>query len=296
MQYGQPPSWRPDVEQYRAEAYRGTVRDALGGLRNLEQLLGSLRVGPRALTSVLPDVRSSCPALADALEGLSALVGTKLKDAEKSGVDDEEARQVLVPLRTTVRASLDALSDVIASVEQQALNAKHRLRLQETVSNTARDLEAIVDLIDMLGEVVWGRTMLLDIVETAREAYRSGDAPPMASPPIRLALRTDSVPSEHTASPRAVVLVLHHLVRWSASQLAPDAVPLVSLATQDRVEITVQSSTESDDLRWVPGRRQLAFTESALRLALKAMKLELTLEREPGRATIVFPAFASPLP
>ncbi|HEY5956356.1 MAG TPA: hypothetical protein VIV60_07390 [Polyangiaceae bacterium] len=286
MQIGQPPSWRPDVEQTRVEAYRGTVRDALGGLRNLEQLLASLRVGPRALASVLPDVRSSCPALAEAIDGLSELVGTKLDHAE----------EVVTPLRALARARLDDLSQVIASVEQQALNAKHRLRLQETVSTTARELEAIVELVDMLGEVVWGRTMLLDIVETAREAYRSGDPPPMASPAVRLSFRTEPNASEHTASPRAIVLLLQHLVRWSASHLPTDGIPRISVLTKDGVEITVGPGSDTDDLRWVPGRRQLPFTEQAMRLALQTMKLDFVFDKVAASARIMFPSAAGTLP
>src|SRR5512145_1778705 len=105
MEYGQPPSWRPDVDHSRAEAYRGTVRDALGGLRNLEQLLQSLRVGPRALTSVLPDVLSSCPALAQAIDGLAALVVSKVADAE----------EVAAGLTRLVHGRLDSLASVVGS-------------------------------------------------------------------------------------------------------------------------------------------------------------------------------------
>ena len=81
MEFGQPPSWRPDVDQFRAEVYRGTVRDALGGLRNLEQLLGSLRVGPRALLSVFPEFQACCAPLGDAITGLSIIISTQLVEA-----------------------------------------------------------------------------------------------------------------------------------------------------------------------------------------------------------------------
>jgi hypothetical protein len=279
MENGQPPSWRPDVEQFRAEVCRGTVRDALGGLRNLEQLLASLRVGPRALSSVLPDVRSSCPAFADAIDGLVTLVIAKLVDAEG-----------LAPgLRQLTRARLDSLVCVIESTEQQNLNAKNRLRLQETVSSTARDLEAVVDVIDLLGEVAWGRKMALDPAEVAREAFRSGEPTNVPLPAVRLTLTTNSGSDEYTASPRALVLLLHHLVRWSVG-CAPNATPVVSIGPGDSREagLYVGYGADKGELRWVPGRRPLPLSENPLRIAASAMGLGLDLTPGTGQVRLMF--------
>jgi hypothetical protein len=287
MEFGQPPSWRPDVDQSRAEAYRGTVRDALGGLRNLEQLLGSLRVGPRALSSVLPDVRSSCPALAEAIDGLAALVVSKLADAE----------HIAVGLRQVTYSCLDSLARVIEAVEQQPLNAKNRLRLEEAVSNTTRELEAGIDLVDMLGEVAWGRTMSLDISEVAREAFRSSELPGSTQPAVRLSLISDSTSGEHIASPRALVLILHHLVRWSVSCI-PDMNPVVSVMLREtrEVEVKIQQGTVAGEVRWAPGRRLLPISEDTLRFAARAMGLNLELVRGSGEVQLIFPLTPVTLP
>jgi hypothetical protein len=284
MQHGQPPSWRPDVEQSRAEAFRGTVRDALGGLRNLEQLLGSLRVGPRALSSVLPDVRSSCSALAQAIDGLAALVVSKLTDAER----------ISVGVRQVTHSRLDALASAIESVERQTLNAKNRLRIEEAVSGATRDIQAAVDLVDMLGEVAWGRSMPLDISEVAREAYRSSEPQGMPQPAVRLTLISDNARGEHLASPQALVLILHHLVRWFVG-CVPNVDPLVSvvLGEAQQVEIHIQQATATGEVRWAPGGRLLAVSEDAVRIAASAMQLDLDLVASSGRVRLVFPAIST---
>jgi hypothetical protein len=280
MKFGQPPSWRPDVEQFRAEVYRGTVRDALGGLRNLEQLLGSLRVGPRALSSILPDVRSSCPALSEAIDGLATLVVAKLPDAEG----------IALALRQLARGRLDSLATEISALEQQSLNAKNRLRLEEAVSNVTRDVESIVDLVDLLGEVAWGRTMSLDISEVAREAYRSSEPAGSPQPANRLTLVSDNTSGEHVSSPRALTLILQHLVRWSVG-CVPSMSPVVSVKLREnqQVEITIQDgSSSTGEARWAPGRRLLPLSEEVLRIAARAMQLNLELRRDTGQVQLLF--------
>jgi hypothetical protein len=281
MEFGQPPSWRPDVDQFRAEAYRGTVRDALGGLRNLEQLLGSLRVGPRALSSVLPDVRSSCPALAEAIDGLAALVVTKLPDAQS----------VTAELCQLTHARLDTLTSEIGAGGQQSLNAKNRLRLEDAVSNATRDIESVIELVDVLGEVAWGRTMPLDISEVAREAFRSSEPPGSTQPALRLMLRSDTTSGEHVSSPRALTLMLQHLVRWSVG-CVPSMIPVVSVAlrSHQQVEVSIQEGPTVGEARWAPGRDLLPGSEDVLRIAARGLQLELTLDRSTGQVRIVFPS------
>jgi len=285
MEYGQPPSWRPDVDQNRAETYRGTVRDALGGLRNLQQLLGSLRVGPRALSSVLPDVRSGCHALAEAIDGLSELVVAKLPDA----------RQVADDVRQLVHTRLDALTQEIGSLEQQSLNAKNRLRLEEAVSSATRDVESVSDLVDVLGEVAWGRTMPLDISEVAREAFRSSEIPGTTQPGLRLILRSDGVSGELELSPRALALLLQHLVCWSV-ECQPHVTPIVEVGRtgSQLVEVTIRGGSGTGEVRWVVARGVLPMSEQALRIAASALNFELVLDRATGHARLLFPAASAP--
>ena len=60
MKSGLPPSSHAFVRGTAAlETERGNLRESLGGLRNLAQLLHSLRVGSRPLSSVMPDARDA---------------------------------------------------------------------------------------------------------------------------------------------------------------------------------------------------------------------------------------------
>src|SRR6188508_1032261 len=79
MPNGSPPSSRPylDENPSLAEA-RATLRDALGALGNLDQLLRSLRVGPKAISAVLPDVLDSCGPAERATRELLNATGTRL--------------------------------------------------------------------------------------------------------------------------------------------------------------------------------------------------------------------------
>lgn len=287
MDYGQPPSWRPDVDQNRAEAYRGTVRDALGGLRNLEQLLGSLRVGPRALASVLPDVCASCVPLAESIDGLAGLIATKLPGAEALA---EEIRR-LTHLR------LEGFGSVLSSLEQQTLNAKHRLRLEEAVCETTRDVESVVELIDMLGEAGWGRVMPLRVSEVLREAFRSSDPPSSPQPAVRLVLINASEPGECIANPRALVLMLHHVARWSVARV-PSMTPAVEVRQDARqsLELHVHAASASGEMRWAPGRRVLPMTGDAMAVAARAMAFDLQLAVEAGEALLGFPSATAPNP
>jgi len=288
MQYGQPPSWRPDHEQIRVEAYRGTVRDALGGLRNLEQLLGSLRVGPRALLSVFPDVQACCNPLADAISGLSAIVAADL----------EGTASIVAALSRSAQTRVGELSAAFDSVRHASFNAKARLRLEEQVVATSRDIEAIVELIDLLGEVAWGRRMQVSLTEVAREAFRSSEPPANAkgihgSPgAIRLSLSTDIPNTERVTSPRALVLMLNQLVRIRV-RANPTIVPHVAFATGTgaEVEISIEPEAGTGELRWATGRHVLPEAESCLRIAAQVLGLRIEFPSFPeGSLRLVFRA------
>lgn len=287
MQFGQPPSWRPDREQLQVEAYRGTVRDALGGLRNLEQLLGSLRVGPRALLSVLPDIQACCSPLADAITGLSALVSTKLI----------EASAVVSSLSLSTRASITTLEKSIESAGKSTFNAKSRLRLEQLVSATSRDIEGSFELIELLSEVAWGRTMPISLAEMAREAFRSSEPPGAAKSTIRLTLSADIPNIERSVSPRALVLILNQLVRWSV-RTSPDLVPRVvfALGSDDSVEVRVDSDPGTGELRFATGRHILPEAETCLSIAAEAMGLKLEFNPPAGTLRLVFAANEKQVP
>ena len=75
MKSGLPPSSHAFVRGTAAlDIERGSLRESLGGLRNLAQLLHSLRVGSRPLRNVLPAAHEACDPLRHAMGEILAAV------------------------------------------------------------------------------------------------------------------------------------------------------------------------------------------------------------------------------
>jgi hypothetical protein len=155
MSNGSPPSSRPYLseEPLLVEA-RGTLRDALGALRNLDQLLHSLRVGPKALSSVLPDVRDSCGPAQRAVDQLLAAAGLRLDNS-----------QAVSELKLYFRPRLDELYRSISHAASTAMHARDRLELERVVTKVAPELEAAQALLDLLEEALAAPSIRLKLRE-----------------------------------------------------------------------------------------------------------------------------------
>lgn len=165
MSPGRPPSSRPsrgvDPE---LDAARGLVRDALGSLRNLEQLLKSIRVGPRALSAVIPDVHASCAPLLRAARELLAALRQHLPDP---GAPDA--------LEAFIVPRVGALEKSLAEARQGPINARKRLALEAAVAGAAQELDAARALIDLLEDALTGPAVRVDLLELVRSAGRTPD-------------------------------------------------------------------------------------------------------------------------
>lgn len=160
---GSPPSSRPPQDG-RLDAARGALRDALGGLRNLEQLLRSIRVGPKALTAVVPDVYASCDTMRSSAD-------TLLKALQSALADDAAARA----LAQYVEPRVDELETALGAARRRRMNAKNRLVLEELVTRLSRELDTARELIDLLDASVSGALVRIDVAEVVRETLTSGE-------------------------------------------------------------------------------------------------------------------------
>src|SRR3954467_15248088 len=86
MQSGKPPpeSRSDPLGTAELNAARGTLREALSALRNFAELLHSVRVGSKAIISVLPDVAAGCAPMRATVDGLLAAVAGRTDLAEAS--------------------------------------------------------------------------------------------------------------------------------------------------------------------------------------------------------------------
>jgi len=161
MKSGLPPSSHAFVRGTAAlETERGNLREGLGGLRNLAQLLHSLRVGSRPLSSVMPDARAACDPLRHAMGEILA--------AAQSVLGESEAAQ---KLKSYVTPRLEELETALTQASGKPLSVKMRLSLEESVTRISQELDTARGLFDLLGDSIAGRPMRLDVLELSRQSF-----------------------------------------------------------------------------------------------------------------------------
>jgi len=155
-----PPS-RVEVLGGPVAAARGTLRETLAALRNLAQLLHSLRVAPKALSQILPDLLDACTPMRTSVHTLLGSLETRRVDA---------ACRALESFFTPRIAELEVgLREAMA----RPLNAKSRLALEDVVAKSSYELDAARELLQLLEDAVYERGMRLDPRELVREAFTS---------------------------------------------------------------------------------------------------------------------------
>jgi hypothetical protein len=161
MKSGLPPSSHAFVRGTAAlESERGSLRESLGGLRNLAQLLHSLRVGSRPLSSVLPDARDACDPLRQAMGEILA--------AARSALGESEAA---TSLNAYVTPRITELETALTEAARRPLSVKTRLSLEECVTRLSQELDTARGLFDLLADSLTGRPMRLDVLELSRQSF-----------------------------------------------------------------------------------------------------------------------------
>ena len=162
MQSGKPPpeSRTDPLGSAALDAARGTLREALSALRNFAELLHSVRVGSKALISVLPDVAAGCAPMRATVDGLLAAV------AAKPGLG--EASQAL---QAYFAPRLVHLDEELAAAAHRPLSAKSRLALEQVITRSSLELDTARGLLDLLVEAVSGRSVPLDLAELLLQSF-----------------------------------------------------------------------------------------------------------------------------
>jgi hypothetical protein len=143
-------------------AASGVLRDAVGAIHNLQHLLGSSKVGPKALLRVIPDVRSSCrPAM---------LAASELARSAVRVSGDSSSIAELGELLTARLGELEA-----ALVSAKKFGAAERLAVESAVARAVRDLDAGLELADVLVEASAAAGVTLDASDVLRECTARAD-------------------------------------------------------------------------------------------------------------------------
>jgi hypothetical protein len=206
MLNGSPPPARtagPDTG--RLATARGCVRDTLGAVRNLEKLLMSIRVGPKAIASVIPDVHESCEPLKAAFAVLLEAVRVRLPEVAQA-------------MDEYVSPRIDELERALRRGRRVAMNAKERLALERVLTRVVSELDEARSQVELLSDAVGGSFTRVAVLELARETFKSGecrDGGPPRPVNARLECRQDG---EVLANPRVAVWLIAAAIRLVASR------------------------------------------------------------------------------
>src|SRR5690606_32462294 len=141
-----PPSSRSSVARVpEAIEAGGVLRDMLGSLRNLDQLVRSMRVGPKGLERAIPDVHSACQPTMQAVRELHRLIVDALPNAQ----EDVDA------LSGFVLTCMERVTASLKTASRHSMTAKNRLALEQMLREMLPQLEAGRDLLELLAESAW---------------------------------------------------------------------------------------------------------------------------------------------
>jgi hypothetical protein len=240
----------------------GALRESLSALGNLEGLLRSLKVSPKAVSAVLPDVLGDCQPLLASLTELRSEFGS---------LDDHGC---LIEIEQSVRGANERLQEVLASAKRPTLNASTRLRAQVAVAAAVRELGATLPLLELLkdiksasGTVNWVEALWLS---------RSGDQSPSPG-----GLAVDVVVNAEGEAPIAGLLprAALNMVRLGAALVLEKGSPLrVAFEKRQDLHLLVIDRTPSEGHRvrlLIP--REVNATKRCLQAAAAALNLSLSL-------------------
>jgi hypothetical protein len=131
----------------------GALREMLSALANLQQLLRSRAVGPKALSPILPDIAASCGPL---LQRLHPLFTHDAPGPLATGLRE---------LHGQIEQRISDLETALGELTQRSLSASTRLKAEQVVSHALKNLGGALPLLDLLTDL--GRaTETVDWVET----------------------------------------------------------------------------------------------------------------------------------
>jgi len=134
---------------------QGAVREGAQAIDNLLHLLGSRRVGPKAIGRALIDVRDGCA-------GLSVAIGTLERELTDLLCAEEEASGIARSLLQKAVARVDLLSGELAAVKKVDVDARARLAVEVAVRRASSELDGILFLVDLLACAATPRLTQLD--------------------------------------------------------------------------------------------------------------------------------------
>jgi hypothetical protein len=209
---------------------RGILRDGLGAIGNLAILANSVRVGSRAIASVLPDVLASCGPIRGAVNELASGV-----------LQLPEAHSAATALQAFMSGHLDELESELTGLVDEPFRASERLDLDRLLARLSGRLDAAQALLELLDTAVHERPQSIHLGELLRQ-HLAG-APSGRRPQRRFKVTVESIGAvEADVKPRA----LSELVTAELELFPAETVPHIELlAVQGGHEIAISKHSRT---------------------------------------------------
>jgi hypothetical protein len=163
---------------------------------NLEQLLRSRNVSPKAIAQVLPDVHASCAPLLDEITAFHA------------GLINATDQAALNELIDAMRADVALLETAIREALPRAVNASARLKLERRVTQVSRSLSGALPLAEALEESVRVVPQAVDVLETLALS-RVGDQPQtLGAVEVQASVVASAAAKPVRSSPRLLLILM----------------------------------------------------------------------------------------
>jgi len=215
------------------ELSRGNLRESLAGLRNLAQLLHSLRVGSRPLSNALPGARDACDPLRHAMNEILARAREVLGDAEACD-----------SLDAYVTPRVAELEKALTEAAERSLSVKLRLSLEERVTRLSRELDIARGLFDLLSDSIASRPVRLDVLELSRQSFSgppSGGTWPRETLIATLSGSGTDSEREVEVDPRAATSLIAWGVELVAAPQDPLQIPHISVSPlEDGCQLVIE--------------------------------------------------------
>jgi len=262
---------------------QGILRNALGALRNLAELLRSTRVAPKAVSSVLPHV-------VEAFAPMREATGCLLDALSSPSLDDGRAA-----LHDFLLPRLSLLEDVLREAAPKPMSAANRIRLEEIVGKCSFELDAARELLQMLEESSSERSVYLEPTELVREAFAS---PPSARGgehegicAVLTSRSSDGL--EIDTNPRVAMTLLALGVELVAQGKSPSGDPTLSIHADPRtggcrIEVVRFPHATGEPLVLIP-RGVIEPTLPCLRVAARMGGGRLDWDEKRGSLSLCYP-------
>jgi hypothetical protein len=227
---------------------RGAVREGLAALEAFSDLLGSRRVGPRALDRARSDMGEASTALCEALRSLDQALAAALGPGA-------EAMTAARALSEHAASRAAALAAVFAASESLA-DARRRLALEAAIRKHGAELRDAIALCDLLAAAAVPAPTELDLVDVLDQRF--GGKPAEGASVLRLGVE----------APRPATLVADRHVLGGLVEVAASIIAK-SGTTNARLGVT-RSPGGALSIRIVPAARTSATAKTTMFVPLRA--------------------------